>query len=83
MQADVEKLMARLLTDRSARERFIADPKAVAKEAGLSEEETEAMLRIPGQDLLVAGRSYDQKRLSKRRRDWSPSLLYWLRARRS
>jgi hypothetical protein len=82
MQADVEKLMARLLTDRAARERFVADRAAVAKEAGLSEEETEAMLRIPVQDLLVAGRSYDQKRISKHRRGWNSSLLYFLRAGR-
>ena len=75
MQADVEKLMARLLTDRASRERFVADPATVAKEAGLSAEETEAVLRIDLRDLATAARSYDHKRRSKHRselplRDW-------------
>jgi hypothetical protein len=75
MQADVEKLMAQLFTDRASRERFVADPASAAKEAGLSAEETEAVLRIDVRDLLTAARSYDHKRRSKRRsefllRDW-------------
>jgi hypothetical protein len=75
MQADVEKLMARLFTDAASRERFVADPATVAKEAGLSAEETEAVLRIDLRDLATAARSYDHKRRSQRRsefplRDW-------------
>jgi hypothetical protein len=75
MQADVERLMARLFTDRASRERFVAAPTTVAKEAGLSAEETEAVLRIDVQDLATAARSYDHKRRSNRRsefplRDW-------------
>jgi hypothetical protein len=75
MQADVEKLMAQLFTDRASRERFVADPASAAKEAGLSAEETEAVLRIDVRDLLTAARSYDNKRRSQRRsefplRDW-------------
>jgi hypothetical protein len=54
MQADVEKLMAQLFTDRASRERFVADPASAAKEAGLSAEETEAVLRIDVRDLLTA-----------------------------
>jgi len=82
MQADVERLMARLLTERAWRERFIADPAAVAKENGLSPQEAEAIVRVPIQDLLTAARSYELKRSAKRRKGWQSSLLNWLRVRR-
>jgi len=62
MQADVERLLARLFTDHRFRERFLADPAAVAREAGLSPEEVEAVARIPSQDLHTAARSYQHKR---------------------
>jgi len=82
MQADVERLMARLLTDRAWRERFLADPAGVAQENGLSPQEAEAFTRIPVPDLLTAARSYEAKRGSKRRHGWKHSVLNWLGARR-
>jgi hypothetical protein len=79
MQADVERLMARLMTDRALRERFVADPVAVARESGLSPQEAEAIAKIPVPDLLTAARSYDFKRAAKGR---AHPLLAWWRAKR-
>jgi hypothetical protein len=73
MQADVERLLARLLTDRELRERFIADPERIAVAEGLSAEEAELIARMPEQDLRAAGRSYEHKRKAKggvARRRW-------------
>jgi hypothetical protein len=78
MQADIERLMARLLTDRALRERFVADSAAVARESGLSEAETVGLAGWPVDDLLTAGRSYDLKRAAKRRRHRRHPLLKWL-----
>jgi hypothetical protein len=78
MQVDIERLMARLLTDRATRERFVADPAALAKKAGFSPGEAEAISRIEVQALLTAARSYDHKRRSKRR-GWKYSLPNWWR----
>jgi hypothetical protein len=79
MQADVERLMARLLTDRALRERFAADPASVARESGLSPAEAEAIGRLPVADLLTAARSYDFKRAAKRRDGRTHPLLAWWR----
>jgi hypothetical protein len=65
MQADVERLLARLLTDGELRERFIADPARIAIAEGLSAEEAEMIARMPVQDLRTAGRSYEHKRKTK------------------
>ena len=81
MQADIERLMARLLTDRALRERFVADPAAVARDGGLSPQEADAITRMPVADLLTAARSYDLKRDAKRRRGRIHPLLAWLRGR--
>jgi anti-sigma-K factor RskA len=83
MQADIENLMARLLTDRALRERFRDDPAAVANEAGLSAPETEAMCRISVQDLFTAARTYEHKRSMKRRRSLKHRMLDWWRAKRA
>jgi len=82
MQADVERLLARLLTDRELRERFIADPTRIAIAEGLSAEEAELIARMPVQDLRAAGRSYEHKRKAKgevARRTW---FARWPWARR-
>jgi hypothetical protein len=68
MQADIERLLARLLTDSERRERFIADPVGTAIAAGLSAQETETIARVSVQDLRVAGRSYARKRDAARLR---------------
>jgi hypothetical protein len=82
MQADIETLMARLLTDRALRERFAIDPAAVAREAGLSQLEAEGIARISVEDLFTAARSYEHKRNAARPSGWKHRLLGWLRARR-
>jgi hypothetical protein len=82
MQADVERFLARLLTDPGLREQFLADRAGVAKDAGLSQEEAEAMARMPSQDLRTAARSYQHKRDAKaprRGRNW---LVDWFRRKR-
>jgi hypothetical protein len=66
MQAEVERMLARLLTDRALRERFLADPVGIATAEGLSAEEAEMIARMPAPDLRAAGRSYDHKRKAKR-----------------
>jgi len=82
MQADVERFLARLLTDPGLRDRFLADRAGVASEMGLSPEEAQAMARMPAQDLRTAARSYQHKRdakLPRRGRNW---FVDWFRARR-
>jgi hypothetical protein len=81
MQADVERFLARLLTDPGFRDRFLADRAGVAEESGLSSEEAHAVAMMPGQDLRTAARSYQHKRnakLPRRRRNW---LIDWFRAK--
>ena len=65
MQADVERLLARLLTDRQLRDRFVADSRGVAMAEGLSREETEMVAQMPARDLHTAARSYEHKRRAK------------------
>ena len=62
MQADVERFLARLLTDRDLRERFAVDPLRVGLAEGLGPDDAEMIARMPVQDLRIAGRSYDRKR---------------------
>ena len=76
MQADVERLMARLMTDPALRERFVADPAAVARDSGLSPPESEAIAKIPVADLHTAARSYAFKRDAKRG-PLHPVLAWW------
>jgi hypothetical protein len=83
MQADVERFLARLLTDPGLRERFLADRAGVAKEAGLSPEEAEAMARMRSQDLRTAARSYQHKRDSGVQRGGRNWLMDWFRGQRS
>ena len=78
MQADIERFLARLLTDRAFRERFVADRINVAQQEGLSRAEAQAMAAMPVQDLRTAARSYQHKRDSKgspRRPAWLPRLF--------
>src|SRR5262245_50779647 len=82
MQADVERFLARLLTDRAFRERFLADPAAVASQEGLSPEEAQAVAAMPTQDLRTAARSYQHKRDSKVPRGVHGRLMSWLSGKR-
>ena len=84
MQADVERIMARLLTDATYRERFLADPVMVAREAGLTTEEATAIAALPMPDLRTAARSYAHKRAAESsharpRASWSARWARWLR----
>jgi hypothetical protein len=81
MQADVERLLARLMTERELRERFVSDARGVATQEGLSPDEAEAVARLPTQDLLTAARSLEHKRNAKRERDGRWRLLGWLRTK--
>ncbi|HEV2962997.1 MAG TPA: hypothetical protein VG649_14305 [Candidatus Angelobacter sp.] len=79
MQADVERLLAQLFVDGQLRDRFLQGPDQVAREFGLSPSECEAVAKIPIQDLLVASRSYERKRLGKQAPGKFKRLKYWLR----
>ena len=65
MQDRLERFMARLLTDRAFREKFLADPLATGAGEGLSPEQCRAVAAMPVNDLQVAARSYAHKRGSK------------------
>jgi len=82
MQADVERLLARLLIDRGLRERFIADPARVAMEAGLSPEEADGVARLPVPDLRTAARGYEHKRNAKQKPVSRNLLTSWIWPRR-
>jgi hypothetical protein len=82
MQADVERFLARLLTDRDLRERFLADRASVAKDAGLSPEEVEGMARMPPQNLRTAARSYQHKRDAGAQRRRGSRLADWFGLKR-
>jgi hypothetical protein len=82
MQADVERLLARLLTDRHLRERFAADPAHVAIAEGLSADEAATIARMPVQDLRTAGRSYEHKRGAKGEVPRTRWFARWFGARR-
>jgi hypothetical protein len=78
MQVDVERLLARLLTDHTFRERFLADPAGVARQEGLSPEEAGAVARMRAQDLRTAARSYEHKREANARQRGARRLRDWL-----
>ena len=82
MQTDVERFLARLLTDRAFRERFVADRINVARQEGLSPEEAQAMAAMPVQNLRTAARSYQHKRDAKVSRGGRGRLMNWLRGQR-
>ena len=66
MSAPVERLLARLYTDERLLRRFLADPAALAREAGLSPEEAAAVTRIDLDDLALAAHGFARKRASRR-----------------
>jgi hypothetical protein len=82
VQADIERFLARLLTDRAFRERFVADRINVAQQEGLSTAEAQAMAAMPVQDLRTAARSYQHKRDAKVARGGRGRLMSWLRGQR-
>ena len=75
MQHQLEAFLARLLTDPRLRERFLADPMAIAEADGLSPDQCRALAAVPAPDLRTAARSFAHKRRLKRRR----GPFVWLR----
>ena len=71
--ARLEALLAELYTDDVARRAFLADPRAVARRAGLDEREVEAVATIDRVGLELAARSFAHKRAG-RVRPRRPSL---------
>lgn len=74
-----EAFLARLYADDDLRSRFLADPTDVARAAGLSAREVEALAAIDRTGLELAGRSYARKRADMAaHRDSRPPLARWL-----
>jgi hypothetical protein len=66
--ADVQKVLARLSIDRALRDRFFADPAAVAAELGLAPQETLALAQIPRRQVEQFADSLRRKRRDQVRR---------------
>jgi hypothetical protein len=58
----LEAFLAKIYVDEIARERFLANPRAEAADAGLDEHEIEALERIDRVGLLLTARSLRKKR---------------------
>jgi len=61
----LETFLALIYVDSAARARFQADPYAEAKRAGLSENDSNALLKIDRTSLEMAARSFSKKRHTK------------------
>jgi hypothetical protein len=61
-----EAFLAKLYVDREARAEFLADPRAAARRAGLSEAECEALVAIDRTGLDMAAFSFERKREKRR-----------------
>jgi hypothetical protein len=66
MSAPLEAFLARIYVDAAARERFLADPRATATAAGLSEEEVSAVANIDQTGLRLTAESLRRKREKRR-----------------
>lgn len=62
MSPAFESFLARLYVDRSARDRFLADPRGVAAAAGLADNEIAAAVDIDRVGLELAAKSFAHKR---------------------
>jgi hypothetical protein len=60
-----EAFLALLYTDRRALERFLADPAVEATRRGLAPLEVAALARVDREGLLLAARSFEQKRAAR------------------
>lgn len=69
-----EAFLTRLYVDGEARAEFLADPRAAASRAGLSEAECEALVAIDRTGLEMAATSFERKRekqsVARRRGLW-------------
>ena len=66
MNPAFEAFMARLYTDAELRRRFLVDPRAVARAAGLGEKEVTALKAIDRPGLELTARSFAAKRTAIR-----------------
>jgi hypothetical protein len=75
--ARIEAFLARLYSDAEAQVRFLADPKATAVAAGLSDAEAKAVADIDRTGFELACRSYAAKRAGAARpkRRWLARLM--------
>ncbi|MBZ5523425.1 MAG: hypothetical protein LAP21_14415 [Acidobacteriia bacterium] len=66
-QSRIERFLAQLYVDPQQRKRFLRDPLATAKAAGLSEWECAEVAKISPQEMERAAGSFDRKREVKKR----------------
>ena len=66
----LETLLAKLYTDRDARDAFLADPESYARAVGLDAESAARMRDIDRSGLAFAAASYAHKRARYRREGW-------------
>src|SRR5262245_39174488 len=60
---EIQRALAQLYTDAGLRERFLADPQAVAGQLGLIRDDAEHLARLPALPLRLFARSLLQKRM--------------------
>lgn len=60
--ARLEAFLAKIYVDEKSRERFLADPRGEAANAGLNEREIRALERIDRAGLILTARSLQKKR---------------------
>ena len=63
--SNLEAFLALLYTDPVTRSRFMAEPKTLAAQAGLSEAESRELEKIDRVGLVMASRSFERKRSLK------------------
>ena len=76
MSPAFESFLARLYVERSARERFLADPRGEAAAAGLTADEIAAAVGIDRVGLELAAASFAHKR-RRQRRPAHPVVRLW------
>ncbi len=74
----LEAYLAKLYVDDRARARFLADPRAEARAAGLSEEQCAALASIDFIGLQMAADSFAKKRAAQARQKPRSLLSRWL-----
>jgi hypothetical protein len=72
--APLETFLARLYVDPSARANFRSNPRAAAKNAGLSDDEAATLENLDWIGLEMAARSFAKKRHQKSRPTWFSAL---------
>lgn len=63
--AEVQRALARIYTDTSLRERFLADPRGVGKELALSTDDIKQLQQVSTQQITLFAQSLHNKRLGE------------------